>query len=75
MARMAPDASLRALWLAVLQQAVKDAQADADAAWLRSRDCRLVCHLAGLDGGFARAWAHRLADHVEHVASDRRAAA
>jgi hypothetical protein len=72
---MAPDVSLRALWLAVLQQAVKDAEADADPTWLRSRDCRLVCHLAGLDGGFARAWAHRLADHVERVAADLRAAA
>jgi hypothetical protein len=75
MARMAPDASLRALWLAVLQQAVKDAEADGDAAWLRSRDCRFVCGLAGLDGDYARAWAHRLADHVERVAADRRAAA
>jgi hypothetical protein len=72
---MAPDVSLRALWLAVLQQAVRDAEAEGDVRWLRSRDCRLTCHLAGLDGGFARAWAHRLADHIERVAADRRAAA
>jgi len=69
------DQGLTALWLAVLQQAVRDAEADADAAWLRSRDCRMVCHLAGLDNDYARAWAHRLADHIEHVAADRRAAA
>jgi hypothetical protein len=71
---MAED-GLRALWLSVLQQGIRDAEADGDAAWLRSGDCIMVADLAGLDRAYAAAWAHRLADHIEHVAADRRAAA
>jgi hypothetical protein len=72
---MADEGGLRTLWLSVLQQAVRDAEADGDVRWLRSRDLVAVADLAGLDRDHAAAWGRRLADHIERVAADRRAAA
>ena len=39
----------RALWCAVLAQAVADARRGRDREWIGSADFRMVCALAGID--------------------------